>query len=65
MDDIAAAADVQAQLGHACLVCGSSASFGFNTRDGSVWTCLDHRDAGERVLTPPIMLYRGPAASGR
>ncbi len=38
--------DAQAQPGYTCLVCGSSASFGFNTRDGSVWTCLDHRDAG-------------------
>ena len=63
MDDVAP--DAQAQPGHTGLVCGSSASFGFNTRDGSVWTCLDHRDAGERVLISPALMSRGPAASAR
>ena len=63
MDDIAP--DAQARPDHTCLVCGSGASFGFNTRDGSVWTCLDHRDAGERVLISPALVSRGPAASAR
>ena len=51
MDNADTTSDLQTKPYHACIVCGAHACFGFNTRDGSVWTCQDHRDAGERILT--------------
>ena len=50
-DDEAAGVPVIASPG--CMVCGKLGPFGFTTKRGSVWTCLEHRDAGERVLVPP------------
>ena len=49
--DEATAVRVNALRG--CMICGKPALFGFTARRGPVWTCLDHRNAGERVLVPP------------
>ena len=44
---------------HACMVCGSDAAFGFNTRQGVlVWTCTAHRSEGEKVLVVPGPLLK-------
>ena len=49
---------------HHCLVCGDHAAFGFTTRRGTIWTCVDHRDGGERELQAPAMGSRSTTGSG-
>ncbi len=43
---------------HRCFACRGYAAFGFTTRRGVIWTCMGHRDDGERELQPPIMISR-------
>lgn len=50
---------------HACLVCGRNACFGFTSRPKDVWTCLAHRQEGERHLVAPSAPGRDKAAPGR
>ena len=48
-----ATTDLPVRVPHGYMICQRLALFGFTTRRGSIWTCLEHRDAGERVLMPP------------
>ena len=44
---------------HRCIVCKQLASFGYTTGHGTIWTCLLHREAGERrLVTPPLVTKR-------
>ena len=47
---------------HRCFVCHDHAAFGYTTRRGVVWTCMGHREVGERELQAPTTSYR--SASG-
>ena len=47
-----------------CIVCNDAhAPFGYTTRHGTVWTCLEHRSAGEAVLVSPSAIGTGARAS--
>ena len=48
---------------HHCFVCSDHAAFGFTTRRGTTWTCMGHRDDGERELQAPTMGSRSTAGS--
>ena len=48
---------------HHCFVCGDHAAFGFTTRRGTIWTCMNHREDGERELRTPIMGSRSTNGS--
>jgi hypothetical protein len=43
---------------HDCTVCGRGAPFGFTTRVGQQWFCLEHRAEGEKVLITPMQERR-------
>ena len=44
---------VRTRSAHHCETCAEAASFGFTTRRGVSWFCLEHRADGERVLVAP------------
>jgi hypothetical protein len=48
----------------ACFVCGKYACFGFNTRSGDVWTCLDHRPEGQKRPVAPVLSRYGATSTG-
>ena len=50
---------------HHCPVCGEYASFGFDTRTGTVWTCISHRADGERHLVAAVRPARSGGGSDR
>jgi len=52
---------IQLMRPYTCFVCGTHAAFGFTTRTGDIWTCLDHRSEGDKRLVAPNMA--GPIAS--
>ena len=48
---------------HRCFVCRDHAAFGFATRRGTIWTCMGHREDGERELQAPTMGSRSTTGS--
>ena len=48
---------------HHCFVCREHAAFGFTTRRGTVWTCMGHREDGERKLQAQTMSPRSASGS--
>ncbi len=48
-----------------CFVCGQDASFGFTSRPSDVWTCMAHRNEGDKRLVAPAMSRHDKAAPGR
>ena len=49
-----ASTDLRARAPRGCMICQRLALFGFTTRRGSIWTCAEHRNAGEQVLVSPL-----------
>ena len=44
---------------HLCLSCGKLGQFGYATRTGSAWVCIEHRSDGEAVLVRPDSVRKG------
>ncbi len=48
-----------------CFICRQDASFGFTSRPSDVWTCMAHRNEGDKRLVAPAMSRHDKAMAGR